>query len=441
MNLKLLFITFVAALGGFLFGFDTAVISGTDSFVTKYFNLNHDQWGWTVSSALLGTIVGSLFAGFPADKLGRRNSLFVTSVLYLVSSIGCALAPVWDVLVLSRFVGGIGVGLASVLSPMYIAEIAPPKLRGRLVAIAQLNIVIGIVVAYFSNDTLIAFENNWRWMFGVEGIPSLLFFSLLFFVPKSPRWLVSKEKDEEAKSVLVSLLKDEKKAISVLDEIKESLKQKSVNFKILFHKHYRYITWLVFLMASFNQLTGINVFIYYAPRIFQMTGLSEKEAIWQTFISVGVTNLIFTILAMFVIDRFGRKALMYIGSIGLLFSLSMMSMTYFSKNFDQYSVMIYLICFIASFAFSQGAVCWVFMSEVFPNQLRNHGQSLGAFTHWTWNFFISWKFPSIVNIVGGGYVFGFFALMMVLQILYVWRLMPETKGKSLEKLQKELVES
>ena len=228
-----------------------------------------------------------------------------------------------------------------------------------------------------------------------------------------------------------------------MSEIKDSRQSinKKADFKLLFSSHYRYVTLLVVLFASFNQLTGINVFIYYAPRIFELTGLSAKEAIWQTFLSVGVTNLIFTVLAMFAIDRFGRKMLMYTGTVGLIASLSLMSYAYFSQSFDKYSVMFYLIGFIASFAFSQGAVCWVFMAEVFPNQLRNHGQSLGAFTHWTFNFGISLVFPGLVTTLGGGIVFAFFALMMVLQFFYVWKMMPETRGKSLEALQKELVAS
>ncbi len=441
MNSRLFFITFVAALGGFLFGFDTAVISGTDPFVVPYFNLSDDQWGVTVSSALLGTIFGSIFAGVPAGKLGRRNSLFVAAVLYLVSALGCALAPTWSLLVASRFLGGIGVGLASVLSPMYIAEVSPAKLRGRLVALAQLNIVIGIVVAYFSNDSLLALENNWRYMLGVESLPAAIFFLLLFFVPASPRWLVSKGRFEDAEDVLKTLYSDQQKALDVLEEIKGSLDEKPVAFSLLFSGRYRYITLLVFLFASFNQLTGINVFIYYAPRIFELAGLSAREAIWQTFLSVGVTNLLFTVLAMFAIDRFGRKALMYCGSVGLIVALTLMSLAYFSQTFDRYTVMFYLIGFIASFAFSQGAVCWVFMAEVFPNQLRSHGQSLGAFTHWTWNFVISLFFPGLVGRFGGGAVFAFFAVMMIFQFFYVWRMMPETRGKSLEALQKELLES
>lgn len=440
MNGKLLFITFVAALGGFLFGFDTAVISGTDPFVVPYFGLSDNQWGFTVASALLGTIVGSISAGLPADRIGRRNSLFIAAVLYLISALGCALAPSWAILVASRFVGGIGVGLASVLSPMYIAEVSPSRLRGRLVALAQLNIVIGIVVAYFSNDALISMENNWRYMFGVEAIPAALFLALLFFVPRSPRWLVSRERLAEAGQVLNSICSDSEQAQRVLGEIKGSLQSANkADFKLLFSRHYRYVTLLVVLFASFNQLTGINVFIYYAPRIFELTGLSSKEAIWQTFLSVGVTNLIFTVLAMFAIDRFGRKMLMYIGTVGLIASLSLMSYAYFGQSFDKYSVMFYLIGFIASFAFSQGAVCWVFMAEVFPNQLRNHGQSLGAFIHWTFNFGISLVFPGLVTTLGGGTVFAFFTSMMVLQFFYVWKMMPETRGKSLEALQKELV--
>lgn len=439
MKPKLYFITFVAALGGFLFGFDTAVISGTDPFVVPYFKLDDAQWGWTVSSALLGTIIGALFAGFPANALGRKNSLFITGVLYLICSLGCALAPTWPVLVISRFIGGIGVGLASVLSPMFIAEMSPASIRGRLVAVAQLNIVIGILVAYFSNRALISMPDNWRYMFGAMMIPSVLFVILLFLVPESPRWLISKGRDQEGLKTLKSIYSDEKEAVTVVGEIKEALHQTQVSFMTVFDKKYRYITTLAFLFATFNQLTGINVFIYYAPRILEKTGMSTEDALWQTFIAIGVTNLLFTVGAMLAIDRFGRKTLMWIGSAGLFVSLAAMSIGFASESFDKTLVLACLVGFIGSFAMSQGAVIWVFLAEIFPNQLRNHGQSLGAFTHWVWNFVISGAFPVVIAAIGGTAVFGFFAAMMLLQLLFVWRMMPETKGKSLESLEKELI--
>lgn len=438
MRLKLYFITVVAALGGFLFGFDTAVISGTDAFVVPHFGLDDAQWGFTVSSALLGTIIGAIFAGFPAQRLGRRDSLFITATLYLISAILCALAPTWALLVGGRFIGGIGVGLASVLSPMYIAEMAPAHLRGRLVAVAQLNIVVGILIAYFSNDFLMQFPSNWRLMFGAEAIPALLFLILLFFVPRSPRWLISKGRVDEAVAVLDSIYHDKERAAEVISDIKESLATPTANFPALFQPRYRNLALLAFLLASFNQLTGINCFIYYAPRILTSTGLSIKDALWQTFISVGVTNLIFTVLAMLAIDKFGRKTLMIAGSVGLFFSLALMSYAYFSQTFDRTIIMAALIGFIASFAFSQGAVMWVFLAEVFPNQVRAHGQALGSFTHWVWNFLVSLLFPIAMNGVGGGAVFGFFAVMMVFQFACVIFMMPETRGKTLESLEKEL---
>jgi sugar porter (SP) family MFS transporter len=439
MKPNLFFITFVAALGGFLFGFDTAVISGTDPFVVPYFKLTDAQWGWTVSSALLGTIIGALVAGFPARALGRKNSLFITGVLYFFSSLGCALAPEWSILVISRFVGGIGVGLASVLSPMFIAEMSPAKIRGRLVGVAQLNIVIGILVAYFSNKALIGFDDNWRYMFGAMMIPSFLFVALLFFVPESPRWLVSKGRDEDALKTLQSIYVDPNEPVTIIGDIKETLVETQASFTTLFDKKYRFITMLAFFFGTLNQFTGINVFIYYAPRILEKTGMPTEEALWQTFLAVGVTNLIATVGAMLAIDKFGRKTLMWIGSFGLFFSLAAMSVGFASGSFDKLAVLIALIAFIASFAMSQGAVMWVFLAEVFPNQLRNHGQSVGSFTHWFWNFVIAGSFPVVVTAAGEPAVFGFFAFMMLLQILFVWKLMPETKGKSLEALEKDLV--
>ncbi len=440
MRFRLYFVTVVAALGGFLFGFDTAVISGTDAFVVPHFHLDDAQWGFTVSSALFGTIIGALIAGYPADKLGRRNSLFFTATLYLVSALTCAFAPNWATLVVGRCIGGIGVGLASVLSPMYIAEIAPAQSRGRLVAVSQLNIVLGILVAYFSNGYFSHFADNWRWMFGAQSLPALIFFALLFFVPQSPRWLVGKGRVEEAREILDGIYSDKSKSGEVIDEIQQALhKEERVSFTSLFQRKYGKLTLLAFLLASFNQLTGINVFIYYAPRILSGTGLTIEESLWQTFLAVGVTNLIFTVLAMFCIDKFGRRTLMIAGSVGLFASLALMSYCYFSGTFDRTLVMIALIGFIASFAFSQGAVMWVFLSEVFPNQIRSHGQSLGSFTHWAWNFIIALLFPVVMARLGGGAVFGFFSAMMILQLLCVLFMMPETRGKSLESLEKELV--
>lgn len=437
----LYFITFVAALGGFLFGFDTAVISGTDPFVVPYFKLNDAEWGWTVSSALLGTIFGAIVAGFPARALGRKNSLFITGILYFISSLGCALAPTWNILVLSRFVGGIGVGLASVLSPMFIAEMSPAKIRGRLVGVAQLNIVIGILVAYFSNEALSKLADNWRYMFGAMMVPSFLFIALLFLVPESPRWLVSKGRDDEALKTLETIYKDPEEPKNIIKDIKQALAETETqaSFWTLFDKKYRFITMLAFFFGTLNQFTGINVFIYYAPRILEKTGMPTAEALSLTFYAIGVTNLIATVGAMLAIDKFGRKTLMWIGSFGLFLSLASMSIGFASGSFDKVAVLIALIVFIASFAMSQGAVMWVFLAEVFPNQLRNHGQSVGSFTHWFWNFVIAGSFPVVVSAAGEPAVFGFFAFMMVLQILFVWKLMPETKGKSLEALEKDLV--
>jgi MFS transporter, SP family, xylose:H+ symportor len=438
MNKKLLFATVVSALGSFLFGFDTAVISGTTKFITEYFNLTDTTLGVTVSIALLGTVIGSIAVGKPGDLLGRRFILIICGAFYFISAIGCAIATDWNTLLISRFIGGIAIGAASVMSPMYIAEISPARLRGRLVAVAQFNIVLGILVAFFSNYLLVDIgADNWRWMFGVEAAPAALFFILLFLVPKSPRWLVKQNRLDEAETVLELL--GVKNVKSELAEIVNSLKEEAGQIVTkLFQKKYSFAIICALLLAVFNQLTGINVIMYYAPMIFEKAGSGTSEAMLQA-VAVGVTNLLFTILAMFFIDKFGRKTLLLIGAVGMFFSLAGAAFHYYNGTLLGGGVAIFIISFIAFFAFSQGIVIWVFLAEIFPNKVRSKGQALGSFTLWIMNALIGLIFPVALTNFGGGNVFMFFALMMIPFFFFVWKVMPETKNKTLEELEKIIV--
>ena len=438
--------TIVAALGGLLFGFDTAVISGTTHWLEKTFNLSSFWLGFTVASALIGTIIGSILVGKPADKYGRKNVLFVLAALYFISALGSAFAWDWYSFLFFRFIGGLGVGGASVVSPMYIAEISPAKMRGRLVAITQFNIVLGILLAFFSNYLITGFNLGaveWRWMFGVEAIPAIIFFLLLFLNPFSPRWLIANGRIDEAKNVIEKCGADSDDIDEEVKEIQNSLIMESSEAKEpLFSKKYMKPILLAVSIAMFNQLSGINAIMYYAPHIFKMAGAGAELALLQT-IAVGGTNLIFTMLALLVIDRFGRKKLMLIGSIGYIISLGATAYAFYSFGSDfnesaSWIVLVGLIVFIASHAFGQGAVIWVFLSEIFPNKVRARGQALGSFTHWIMAAIISWTFPMFAEM-SGGHTFTFYAICMVGQLLWVIYVMPETKGISLEAIQKKLV--
>ena len=437
--------TIVAALGGLLFGFDTAVISGTTHWLEKTFNLSSFWLGFTVASALIGTIIGSILVGKPADKYGRKNVLFVLAALYFISALGSAFAWDWYSFLFFRFIGGLGVGGASVVSPMYIAEISPAKMRGRLVAITQFNIVLGILLAFFSNYLITGFNLGaveWRWMFGVEAIPAIIFFLLLFLNPFSPRWLIANGRIDEAKNVIEKCGADSDDIDEEVKEIQNSLIMESSEAKEpLFSKKYMKPILLAVSIAMFNQLSGINAIMYYAPHIFKMAGAGAELALLQT-IAVGGTNLIFTMLALLVIDRFGRKKLMLIGSIGYIISLGATAYAFYSFGSDfnesaSWIVLVGLIVFIASHAFGQGAVIWVFLSEIFPNKVRARGQALGSFTHWIMAAIISWTFPMFAEM-SGGHTFTFYAICMVGQLLWVIYVMPETKGISLEAIQKKL---
>jgi sugar porter (SP) family MFS transporter len=439
LNKNLIFATIVSALGSFLFGFDTAVISGTTKYITQFFNLTDSTLGITVSIALWGTVIGAIAVGRPGDLWGRRFILFICGAFYFLSAIGCALATGWYFLLFSRFLGGIAIGASSVMAPMYIAEISPGKMRGRLVAVAQFNIVFGILVAFFSNYLLVGTGiNNWRWMFGVEGFPAVLFFILLFFVPESPRWLVKKSKIKEAESVLSAVGTND--VASELSNIIESLKEEigKIGTK-LFQKKYRFVILCALLLAVFNQLSGINVIMYYAPMIFEKAGSNTNSAMLQA-VAVGITNMIFTIIAMFFIDKFGRKTLLLIGAVGMFVTLAGAAFNYYDISlFGNFGVVIFIVGFIAFFAFSQGAVIWVFLAEIFPNKVRSKGQALGSFTHWIMNALIGLIFPVALSNFGGGNVFMFFSVMMIPFFIFVWKVMPETKEKSLEELEKLVV--
>lgn len=435
----------VAALGGLLFGFDTAVISGTTSWLKNVFDLSSFWLGFTVASALIGTIIGAIMVGKPADRFGRRNILFTLAALYFVSALGSALAWDWYSFLIFRFIGGLGVGGASVVSPMYIAEISPAKYRGRLVAITQFNIVLGILLAFFSNYIITGMNLGaieWRWMFGVEAVPAFAFFFLLFNNPLSPRWLVTKGRLDEARLVLEKCGSDTGNIEEEIQAIKTSFDMEHHNLQeSFFNKKYIKPIMLAVAIAMFNQLSGINAVMYFAPQIFKMAGAGAESALLQT-VAVGGINLIMTMIALAIIDNFGRRKLMLVGSVGYILSLGSVAWAFYTYGTDftktgSVVVLISLLLFIGSHAVGQGAVIWVFLSEIFPNRVRARGQALGTFTHWFMAAIISWTFPMIAEI-SGGHTFAFYAVCMVGQLLWVLYVMPETKGISLEQIQKKL---
>ena len=443
MNTALLRASIIAALGGLLFGFDTAVISGTTDQLRDVFDLSSGLLGLTVASALIGTVLGALFAGKPSDVIGRRKSLMWIALLYFVSALGSAVAWDWYSFLVFRLIGGLAVGGASVVSPLYIAEISPARMRGRLVAITQFNIVLGILVAYLSNYFVAQLElgaTEWRTMFGIEAVPAAVFYLLMFATPRSPRWLVAQGRRDEAVAVLQSLGAPSVEA--EVQQIEESLALEHHSIQEpLFQAIYRQPIMLAIAIATFNQLSGINALMYYAPQIFQMAGAGEESALLQA-VAVGGTNLVFTMAALLVIDSFGRKKLMIVGSIGYIVSLAATAAAFYTygTEFDEFGgtvVLVSLLVFIASHAFGQGAVIWVFLSEIFPNRVRARGHALGCFTHWFFAALISWTFPVIAEM-SGGHTFAFYSCMMVLQLIWVWKVMPETKGIPLEEIQKKL---
>src|SRR6266487_4309772 len=393
---KVLLWSIVVALGGFLFGFDTAVISGAEQSIQQYWNLTAFEHGFTVSIALIGTILGALTGSIPSDKLGRKKTLILIACTYLVASLGSGLSTNWYSFLIFRFIGGLGVGASSVTAPVYISEISPAAYRGRLVMMFQFNVVFGILVSYFSNyliGQLFGGESSWRLMLSIQAVPSLLFLILLRFVPETPRWLVLKKNKEE---------------------------HTSASADSLLSKKYKFPIFLAICFAVFNQVSGINAIIYYAPRIFEMTGLGRQSSLLSTA-GIGIVNFTFTLIAINFIDKIGRRTLMLIGSVGLIATLGMVSRTFYVQDFSGFGIIIYLMIYIAFFAFSQGAVIWVFISEIFPNHIRAKGQTLGSFTHWLMAAIIAFTFPILAEKLGGGNTFLFFSIMMVLQLLFFWR--------------------
>jgi MFS transporter, SP family, arabinose:H+ symporter len=437
MNSYLARSALVAALGGLLFGFDTVVIAGATQPLTVAYHLTDTMLGITVAAALIGTILGAMFGGIPGDRYGRRASLQITAVLYLLSALGCAIVFNWPSFLAIRFIGGLGIGASSVLGPMYIAEIAPPSKRGRLVGIFQFNIVFGILVAYLSNyliGTMGFGAAEWRWKLGVSGIPAALFALLLFGIPESPRWLARRGRLREAEDVLRAT--GDPNAHVDMTEIAASVDDgKGARSEPLFIRRYRFPIFLAISIGMFNQLSGINAVLYYLNDIFAKAGFDKVSGDLQA-VAVGATNLIFTMVAMSVIDRIGRKKLLLIGSLGTAAAQAGVAAIFLTGTHQNLLVWC-LVVFIAFFAFSQGAVIWVYLSEVFPNRVRAKGQSLGSFTHWIMNALISGIFP-VVAAKSGGIPFLFFAAMMVLQFFVVLGTYPETKGYSLEEMQKKL---
>lgn len=436
-NQKLFLWSITAALAGFLFGFDTVVISGAEKALQELWPRGDVFHGWVImSSALWGTVIGAIFGGIPTDKIGRKPTLIIIGLFYFVSALGSGLATDPWIFAAFRFLGGLGVGASTVAAPIFISEISPAKDRGKLVALYQFNIVFGILIAFVSNYILrdVGAE-PWRWMVGIEALPAFIYFILVFLLPESPRWLVTVKGD------LLSPIQT-LKVMDPITPIEIQIKQMQADHDQVEYKEtiwdpkYRFPLILAFFISFFNQFSGINAFLYYSPRIFEIAGLEASSALLSS-IGVGITNLIFTYLGLMLIDRLGRRQLMYIGSIGYIISLSLVSFAFFT-GMKGMAVPIFLFMFIASHAIGQGAIIWVFISEIFPNHLRGSGTSFGTSIHWVFAAIIPAMVPWLFSVIGPGTVFAVFATMMVGQLIFTWKMMPETKGVSLEELEKKL---
>ena len=428
-----------AALAGFLFGFDTVVISGADQKLQELWNSTDIFHGSVVMAmALWGTVVGAIFGGIPTRKIGRKKTLLWIGIFYTLSAIGSALANDPFTFAAFRFLGGVGVGISGIAAPAYISEIAPAKNRGKLVGLYQFNLVTGILVAFLSNYLLSGLgENDWRYMMGIEALPAIIYTFLVLTIPKSPRWLYLNNQQKEAEKVIRDAY-SKKDADELIAEIIQD-KELNVNTESIFQKKYSFILMLAFLVAAFNQFSGINAFLYYAPRIFEAGGIGQSAALLNS-VGIGLTNVIFTYIGISLIDKLGRKSLMYIGSIGYIISLTLISLS-FILDWRGILLPIFLFLFIASHAIGQGAIIWVYISEIFPNHIRSYGQSFGVSTHWVLAAIIPSLIPFLFSWIGPGIVFGFFAFMMVLQLLFTHFIMPETKGVSLEDLSKKLIKN
>lgn len=427
-----------SALAGFLFGFDTVVISGAEQTIQSLWSLSAGMHGVAMGAALYGTVLGSLLGGWPTDRFGRKATLLAIGVLYVVSAVGCGFAQGVASFIAARFIGGLGIGISTVVAPLYISEIAPPAYRGRLAGMFQFNIVFGIVIAFLSNALLAGVgENAWRWMLGVAAFPSLLYTLMCLGIPESPRWLLGRRRDRQAGLRVLRLIAPEASPAEIEAQAQEIVAASSERAGAA-----RFWTWrlktpilLAILIAFFNQLSGINAVLYFAPRIFELTGLGAKAALLQS-VGIGVTNLIFTFVGLWLIDRLGRRTLLYIGSFGYIFSLGLTSWAFFTGHVSIVPACIF--AFIAAHAIGQGAVIWVFIAEIFPNRHRAEGQALGSFTHWIFAALLTTFYPKMVTSLAPGCVFLFFCGMMVLQLLWVKTMVHETKGVPLEQIQRRL---
>jgi len=440
MNWRLFRWSVVSALAGFLFGFDTVVISGAEQTIQALWSLSAGMHGLAMGAALYGTVIGSLLGGWPTDRFGRTKTLLGIGVLYVLSAIGCAFATGVSTFIAARFIGGLGIGVSTVAAPLYISEIAPPAYRGRLAGMFQFNIVFGIVMAFASNAViaLVGGADAWRWMLGIAAVPSLVYAVMCLGLPESPRWLIGRKGDRAAGLAVLRLIEPESPPARLeahADEMVAAARPEHASASRFWTWRLRVPIVLAILIAFFNQLSGINAVLYFAPRIFEMTGLGQEAALLQS-VGLGVTNLIFTFVGLWLIDRLGRRTLLYVGSVGYIVSLSLTAWAFFTQHYGIVPACIF--AFIASHAIGQGTVIWVFISEIFPNRHRAEGQALGSFTHWIFAALLTSFFPQMVTSFAPGYVFLFFAGMMVLQLVWVRLMVTETKGRSLEEIQRDL---
>jgi sugar porter (SP) family MFS transporter len=454
MKARIFFWSLTSALAGFLFGFDTVVISGAEQKIQALWGLSAGMHGLAMGSALYGTVLGSLFGGWPADKFGRKHTLLFIGILYVLSAFGCAFANGAGMFITARIIGGIGIGISTVAAPLYISEIAPPAHRGRLAGMFQFNIVFGIVIAFLSNAVIakiggeaarIGGMDTWRWMLGIAAIPSVVYTVMCFVLPESPRWLISRKGYRAEGLKVLKLIEPDlpqAKLEAHADELMAASRSEETVVSNFWTWRLRVPIALAFFVAFFNQLSGINAILYFAPRIFELTGLGEKAALLQS-VGIGITNLIFTFVGLWLIDRLGRRTLLFIGSFGYIASLGLTAWAFFTQHYAIVPTCIF--AFIAAHAVGQGAVIWVLISEIFPNRHRAEGQALGSATHWVFAALLTTVFPIMVKVVGAneqprraGYIFLFFCFMMVLQLAWVELYVPETKGISLEDMQHKL---
>ena len=433
MNKHVLFWSITVGLGGLLFGMDVAVISGAELAIQQLWQLDSFTHGLAIAAALYGTVIGAALGGIPADLFGRKKTLFWIGLSFFVSSIGAAIAPDVNLFMLFRFLGGLGIGASSVVAPIYISEIAPAKHRGKLVISFQLNIVLGILIAYVSNYFIQGMENDWRIMLGVVSLPSLLFSILILLTPETPQFLLLKRNDLAGARKVLALADPNPE--ETIERIQTNAKQNTAVERLFSGKFIWPLT-LAFLFAFFNQMSGINAIIYYAPRIYELTGLGKESALLSTA-GIGIANLLFTLLGWYLIDSVGRRVLMFIGSIGYIVTLSLIAFAFYTESYTY--VPIYIFAFIASHAIGQGSVIGVFISEIFPNSVRASGMAWGSLTHWVFAALVANFFPLFTESYGGTLIFGFFAVMMVAQLAYVAFMMPETKGANLEDIEKSII--